>query len=156
MSDPVAILEAYAAGAARHPNGAPLAPDAADAWRAVSAGGPEAARLGSARLRDSARREWIVEPRRDPARGRLLVLSPAHGDLEPFRASADGYRPDSHLAITGVEWSIFGLLAAGHAGDAGREDEELRTAAFRLLDRMVRDAQHRQLLGAAEDDEDEG
>jgi hypothetical protein len=154
-SEPAVILEAYASGAARHASGAPLAADAADAWRAVQGGRREAARLGSARLRDSARREWIVEPRSHPARGRILVFSPAHGDLEPFRASADGYGPETHLAITGVEWSIFGLLAAGHEGDAGRDDEELRTAAFRLLDRLVRDAQHQQLLGAAEDGDDE-
>ncbi len=147
------ILRAYSSGAASHPNGKPLPPDAAEAWQAVSG---TAARLGSARLRDSARREWVVEPRRDPSRGRTLVFSPAHGDLEPFRASADGHAPDTHLPVTGVEWSIFGLLAAGHERDEGREDEELRTAAFRLLDRMVREAQHRQLLGLVDEDDEEG
>jgi mannose/cellobiose epimerase-like protein (N-acyl-D-glucosamine 2-epimerase family) len=50
---------------------------------------------------------------------------------------------------------VLALLAAGHDGDAGRPDEELATAAMRLVDRMVRDAHHRQLLGASED-EDEG
>jgi hypothetical protein len=152
--DPDAILAAYASGARHHPGGSLLAPDAAEAWRAVQGVVGETARLGAARVRDSARREWIVEARRDPARGRVLVFSPAHGDLEPFRASADGYRPDTHLPVTGVEWSIFGLLAAGREADAGRDDDELRNAAFRLFDRIVREAQHRQLLGAADDEDD--
>jgi hypothetical protein len=109
--------------------------------------------LGTARIRDSARREWLVEPRRDRARGRYVVVSPAHGDLEPFRASADGYRPDSHLPLTPDQWTVLARLAAEHDGDAGRDGEALRAEAFRLLDRMVRDAQHRQLLGAAEDED---
>jgi hypothetical protein len=50
---------------------------------------------------------------------------------------------------------VLALLAAGHDGGAGREDDALRDAAFRLFDGMVRDAQHRQLLGAAEDEEDQ-
>lgn len=154
MIDPAAIVDAYASGTGRYPRGAALAPDAAQAWDAVKGAARERARLGAARVRDSARREWIVEARTDPARGRSLVASPAHGDLEPFRASPDGRSPDTHLAISGVEWTVFALLAAGHEGDAGRQDETLRDAAFRLLDRMVRDAQHRQLLGAAEDEEE--
>jgi hypothetical protein len=103
-------------------------------------------------LHDSARREWRVELRQDRARGRCVVLSPAHGDLEPFRASADGYRPDTHLPVTADEWTVFARLADAHE-DAAPEEEALRTAAFRLLDRMVREAQHRQLLGAAEDED---
>lgn len=147
---PAEILERYAAGAAAYPGGKPLAPDAADAWSAVTRGG--AGRLGAARVRDSARREWLVEAHRDRARGRLLVLRPVQGDNEPFRASADGQRPDAYLPITGEEWTLLALLAAGRSGDAGREDEELATAAFRLVDRMVRDAQHHQLMGASEED----
>jgi hypothetical protein len=152
--EPGAIVEAHQAGAARYPNGRPLAPDAAVAWAAVQR--PSPAPLGAALVRDSARREWRVEARRDPARGRLLVFAPAHGDQEPFRASADGHRPDTHLAVTGVEWALLALLATGRAGDAGRDDAELRGAAFVVVDRLVRAAQHRLLMGAAEDDEDDG
>lgn len=149
---PAEILERYAAGAAAYPSGKPLAPDAADAWSAVTRAG--AGTLGAARVRDSARREWLVEARRDRARGRLLVLRPSQGDNEPFRASADGHRPDAYLPISGEEWTLLALLAAGRPGDEGREDEELATAAFRLVDRMVRDAQHQQLMGASEDEDD--
>ncbi len=148
---PAEILERHAAGAAAYPNGRPLAPDAAAAWAAVTGGG--SGLLGSARVRDSARREWLVEAHRDDARGRMLVLRPVHGDNEPFRASADGYRPEAFLPITGEEWTLLALLAAGHAGDAGRADEELATAAFRLVDRMVREAQHRLLMGESEDED---
>ncbi len=150
---PAEILERHAAGAAAYPNGKPLAPDAASAWSTVTVEGRGL--LGSARVRDSARREWLVEAHRDRARGRLLVLRPAHGDNEPFRASADGYRPEAFLPIAGEEWTLLALLAAGRAGDAGREDEELASAAFPLVDRMVREAQHRLLMGESED-EDEG
>lgn len=148
---PAEILERHAAGAAAYPNRKPLAPDAAQAWAAVTGGGTGL--LGAARLRDSARREWLVEAHRDRARGRLLVLRPAHGDNEPFRASADGHRPEAYLQIAGEEWTLLALLAAGRSGDAGREDEELAAAAFRLVDRMVRDAQHRLLMGEAEDED---
>ena len=149
---PKEIAEAYASGVVRYPNGHPLAPDAAAAWQSVSRGGARS--LGSARVRDSARREWVVEPRRDPSGRRILVVSPAHGDLEPFRASPDGHHPETHLAIHGDDWTLLALLATGRAGDDGREDDELRTAAFRLVDGMVREAQHRLLMGAA-DEEDE-
>jgi len=148
---PADIVEAYAAGAAAYANGKPLAPDAAAAWQAVRSA---AGLLGSARVRDSARREWIVEARREPASGRILVFKPAHGDLEPFRASADGHRPDTHLAIGTGEWTVLALLATGRAGDAGRDDAELRATAFPLVDRMVREAQHRSLMGTAEDEDD--
>ncbi|SRR6266542_4019059 len=112
--EPSEIVERYAAGATTYTKGEPLAPDAGAAWEAVRRAGTT--RLGSARVRDSARREWLVEPRQDGTRA---------------------------------------ILAAGRKGDAGREDEELRTAAFRLVDRMVRDAQHRSLMGAGEDEDDE-
>jgi hypothetical protein len=151
------IVERYAAAADAHATGsgaAPLTGDAAAAWAAADRG---AGRLGAARVRDSARRTWIVEARRDPGRGRLLVLSPAHGDNEPFRASADGYRPDTHLPLPAVDWTLLALLVAGCEADGeGRADEELRAAAFRVVDRLVREAQHRQLMGAAEDEDDEG
>jgi iron-sulfur cluster repair protein YtfE (RIC family) len=109
---------------------------------------------GPVRVRDSARREWLVEARRDPAHGRILVLSPAHGDLEPFRASADGYRPDTHLPVSADEWALLARLSAGSGSDQGREAEALRNEAFRLVDRLVREAQHRLLMGAVEDEEE--
>jgi len=56
--------------------------------------------------------------------------------------------------VVGSEWTLLAILAAGQPGDAGREDEELRTAGFRLVDRMVGDARHQSLIGAAEDDGD--
>lgn len=149
---PAEIVERYAVGASTHPNGKALAPDAASAVAALREG---SGRLGRARVRDSARREWILEAWREPERGRWAVLRPAHGDLEPFRVSADGHRPDAWLGVGESEWQVLALLAAGHDGDDGREDEELATAAARAVDRMVRDAHHHQLLGASEDD-DEG
>jgi hypothetical protein len=151
--EPSEIVARYASGAKTHPNGKPLAPDGGEAWDAVRQA--STTRLGSAVVRDSARREWLVEPRRDGTRGRFLILSPLHADLEPFRASADGYRSDSYLPVSDPEWTLLAILAAGRQGDAGREDYELKTAAFRLVDRMARSAQHRSLLGAAEDDDDE-
>jgi hypothetical protein len=151
--DPADIVARYEAGAAAHPNGKPLGPEPRAALEATARG---AGRLGAARLRDSARREWIVEARRDPGRGRTLVFRPAHGDNEPFRASADGHRPDAFLPVSATEWSVFALLAVGHDGDAGRPDEELATAAGRLADRIVREAQHRLLMGASEDEDEDG
>jgi regulator of cell morphogenesis and NO signaling len=85
-------------------------------------------------LHDSARRTWRVEVRRDPTRGRTVVVSPAHGDLESFRASADGYRPDTHLPVTADDWDLLSR-AADAADDTSREAEALRAEAFRLLDR---------------------
>lgn len=148
---PAEILERHAAGAPAYPSGKPLAPDAAAAWAAVTGGA--SGRLGAATVRDSARRQWLLEAHRDRGRGRMLVLRPAHGDNEPFRASADGYRPEAFLQIAGEEWTLLALLAAGHDGDAGREDEELAAAAFRVVDRLVRDAQHRLLMGESEDED---
>jgi hypothetical protein len=148
---PAEILERHAAGEAAYPSGKPLARDAATAWAAVTGGATGL--LGAATVRDSARREWRVEAHRDRARGRMLVLRPVHGDNEPFRASADGYRPEAFLPIAGEEWTLLALLAAGHEGDAGREDEELAAAAFRLVDRLVREAQHRLLMGESEDED---
>jgi hypothetical protein len=150
--DPPQILERYASGDASYPNGQPLAPGAAQAWAAVSGSG--AGVLGAARVADSARRVWRVEPRRDPGRGRIVVVSPVHGDNEPFRASADGYRRDTHLPIEAAEWTLLALLASGQEDGDGLADAELRDAAFRVVDRMVRAAQHQSLMGAADDDED--
>jgi hypothetical protein len=45
--------------------------------------------------------------------------------------------------VSDPEWTLLAILAAGRQGDAGREDAELRTAAFRLVDRMARSAQRR-------------
>jgi hypothetical protein len=151
--EPSEIVARYASGATSYANGRPLAPDAGEAWDAVRRAA--SAPLGSAVVRDSARREWRVSPRRDGTRGRFLVVSPVSADQEPFRASADGYRADTYLQVSDADWTLLALLAVGRQGDAGREDEELRTAAFRLVDRMVRDAQHRALMGAAEDEDDD-
>jgi hypothetical protein len=151
--EPSEIVARYASGATSYANGQPLAPDAGEAWNAVDRAAT--AQLGSVLVRDSARREWLIEPRRDGTRGRFLVISPVHADHEPFRASADGYRIDTYLPVTGPDWTLLAILAAGRQGDAGREDEELRTAAFRLVDRMVRHAQHQSLMGAADDEDDE-
>lgn len=144
------ILAAYAAGAGAHVNGKPLAADAAALWRAVqeAAGG----HLGTVQLRDSARRQWAVDVRRD-RRGRYLQFRPIAVDIERFRASADGFSPEEWLPIAPQAWTAFALFAAGrHDGSGHREDEELALAVPRLLDRMVRDAQHRGL--AFDEDED--
>lgn len=148
-----AILHRYAAAAARATAGGATPPrEDAAVWTAVtSAGG----RVGAARVRDSAQRSWLVEPHRDEQRGRYVVLRPTRGDNEPFRASADGFRPDAYLPISPGEWTLLALLASGRDGDDGREDEELRHAAFGLVDRMVVEAHHRLLMGAAEDEDDE-
>ncbi len=99
-------------------------------------------------VRDSARRQWRFEVREDLSRGRFIVFSPVHGDLEPFRASADHFRPDAYLAIDDEQWSVFAGLAARP------DDAALQAQAFRVFDRMVRAAQHQSLLGAAEDEDD--
>ncbi|BDG01242.1 hypothetical protein [Anaeromyxobacter oryzae] len=150
-SDAADLLQRYRA-AARAPPAPGAPPDAAEAWQRIERG---AGRLGAARVRDSARRGWLVEAHRDDRRGRFLVVRPAHGDNEPFRASADGYLPDSYLPVSGTDWSVLALLGAGHDGDDGREDDALRTAAFRIVDRMVVEAQHRLLMGAAEDEDED-
>jgi hypothetical protein len=103
-------------------------------------------------VRDSARRAWRVEARRDARRGRFLVLRPAHGDNEPFRAAADGWRPDAYLPITAEDWDLLARLAAS-GGEP--EDAALRDEAFRRVDRMVVEAQHRGLMGAAEDEDED-
>jgi hypothetical protein len=139
------VAAAYRTGAERYPDGRPLAANAAALWRAAS--DPAVREVGSVRARDSARREWMVDVRRDPARGRYLQLRPMGGDLERFRASADGHRPDEWLAISAAEWTVLALFAAGtHGGEGHVEDRELAFAVPRLVDRMVRDAQHRGLV----------
>jgi hypothetical protein len=105
-------------------------------------------------VRDSARRVWRLTAGRDARRGRFVVLRPVRGDNEPFRASADGFRPDVYLPISGDEWDLLARLAAGADAGGGREAEALRNDAFRLVDRMVVDAHHRQLMGAADDEDD--
>ncbi|HEY6099479.1 MAG TPA: hypothetical protein VIW03_08620 [Anaeromyxobacter sp.] len=139
------IAAAYRAGAERYPDGRPLARDAAALWRAAS--DPAVREVGSVRTRDSARREWTVDVRREPGRGRYLQFRPRGSDLERFRASADGHRPDEWLAIPPAEWTAFALFAAGaHGGEGQAEDRELDLAIPKLADRMVRDAQHRGLV----------
>jgi hypothetical protein len=144
------ILAAYAEGAAAHRNHKPLAARPSALWRAAS--DPGAGQVGSVRLRDSARRQWAVDVRRDH-RGRYLQVRPIAVDIERFRASADGFSTDEWLPIAPEEWTAFALFAAGeHDGSGHLEDEELALAVPRLLDRMVRDAQHRGL--AFDEDED--
>lgn len=145
--DIATILDRYSGA-----GGAPAHGDTAERWAAVTSA---AGRLGTAQVRDSARRRWLVEPWRDERRGRFVVVRPVSGDNEPFRASADGYGTETYLQISGAEWTLLGLLAYGHAGGDGRADEQLRRAAFVLVDRMVVEAQHRLLMGASGDDEDE-
>lgn len=106
-------------------------------------------------VRDSAQRAWRVEARRDARRGRFLVLRPAHGDLEPFRAAADGWRPDAYLPIPAEDWDLLARLAAGEGGGPAPENAGLRHEAFRRVDRMVVEAQHRGLMGAADDEDDD-
>ncbi|MFO0581661.1 MAG: hypothetical protein U0229_05280 [Anaeromyxobacter sp.] len=102
--------------------------------------------LGTVDLEDSARRQWAVDVRRDP-RGRYLQFRPIGVDLERFRASADGHRPDEWLGITPLEWTAFALVAGGPRGaEAAGDEAELAQHVRRLLDRMVRDAQHRGLV----------
>lgn len=142
------IVADYRAGSEVHVNGKPLAPGAATLW----VGSDAAGRLGTVRVRDSARRLWSVDVRRDH-RGRYLQLSPVSPALERFRASADGYLPDDWLPITPVEWTVFALFAGGAHGPEGHaEDEELALQVGRLLDRMVRDAQRAGLVFDDEED----
>ncbi len=144
------ILADYAQGAAAHASRKGLAADSAGLWKAVH--DPGATRIGSVQLRDSARRQWAVDVRRDH-RGRYLQVRPIAVDIERFRASADGWSPEEWLPIATEEWTAFALFAAGeHDGQGHREDEELALAVPRLLDRMVREAQRRGL--AFDEDED--
>jgi hypothetical protein len=69
-------------------------------------------------------------------------------------AAADGYRPAEWLPIAPLEWLGFALLSAGtHGPGRHDEDEELAVQVRRLLDLMVREAQHQGL--AFDEDEDE-
>ncbi len=104
---------------------------------------------GPAELQDSARRAWRIELREEGAKGRFAVFSPVHGDLEPFRASADGYRPDAYLPIDEQGWNLLASFLARPDDHAARAD------ARRVFDRLVRAAQHASLLGAVDEDEDE-
>jgi hypothetical protein len=144
------IVGAYEAGAATHRNGKPLAEGARALWAAAQAPGDRW--LGTALLRDAARRQWGVDVRRD-GRGRYLQLRPIGIDIERFRASADGYKPAEWLPVAPLHWTAFALFAGGaHGGEGHAEDEELFVQVRRLLDRMVRDAQHQGLV--FDEDED--
>jgi hypothetical protein len=144
------IVAAYQAGAETYPNHTPLPPDARALWAAAEGSGP--GQVGSVTLRDSARRTWAVDVRRDQ-RGRYLQFRPVGIDIERFRASADGHLPGEWLPIEKLEWTAFALFAAGKQGGSGHvEDEELAVQVTRLLDRMVREGQHRGL--AFDEDED--
>src|SRR5512134_341306 len=89
------ILDRYAAAATAGATDAPG--QEAAVWNAVASA---AGRVGAARVRDSARRTWLVEPHRDLRRGRFVIVRPVRGDNEPFRASADGFRSDAYLPIS--------------------------------------------------------
>ena len=78
---------------------------------------------------------------------------PLRIDIERFRASADGHLPQEWLPIAPLEWSAFALHAAAAKAAVGSvADEELTAHVRHLLDRMVREAQHRGL--AFDEDED--
>jgi len=144
------IVADYQAGATSHQNGKRLADGARARWDAVQA--QAAGQLGTVLLRDSARRQWGVDVRRD-GRGRYLQLRPIGIDIERFRASADGHLPQEWLPIAPLEGSAFALhAAAARAAGETVADEELITQVRQLLDRMVREAQHRGL--AFDEDED--
>jgi len=144
------IIADYQAGATSHQNGKGLAEGARARWDAAQS--PAAGQLGTVMVRDSARRQWGVDVRRD-GRGRYLQLRPIGIDIERLRASADGYRPAEWLPIAPLDWTAFALVAAGPHGPEGQEeDEELAVQVRRLLDRMVREAQH---LGLAFDEDED-
>jgi hypothetical protein len=91
--------------------------------------------------------------RRKDRRGRYLQFRPVGIDIERFRASADGHLPQEWLAIEPLEWTAFALFAAaGRLASGTIADEELKVLVARLLDRMVREAQHQGL--AFDEDED--
>jgi hypothetical protein len=145
-----AVIAAYEAGAEKHASGKPLLPGARAIWEAAHGAGP--LEVGSCELRDSARRSWRVDVRRD-RRGRYLQFRPVGIDIERFRASADGHLPQEWLPIAPLEWSAFALHAAAAKAAGGTvADEELAPQVRQLLDRMVREAQHRGL--AFDEDED--
>jgi hypothetical protein len=138
------IVAAYQSGAESYPGGKKLAARSRALWDSAQA--PGSAQVGTVSVRDSARRRWAVDVRRD-ARGRYLQLRPIGIDLERFRASADGYLPGAWLPIGQLEWTAFAIFAAGeHGGEGHADDGELAAHVNRLLDRMVRDAQHQGLV----------
>jgi len=144
------IVADYEAGATSHQHGKKLADGARALWEAAHAAAD--GQVGTVLLRDSARRQWGVDVRRD-GRGRYLQLRPIGIDIERFRASADGYKPAEWLPIAPLDWTGFALLSAGTHGPGGHdEDEELVVQVRRLLDRMVREAQHQGLV--FDEDED--
>lgn len=144
------VVANYQAGATSHQNGKRLADGARALWEAVNA--LDGGQVGTVLLRDSARRQWGVDVRRD-GRGRYLQLRPIGIDIERFRASADRHLPAEWLTIAPLEWTAFALFSASALGPEGHtEDEELAVQAHRLLDRMVREAQH---LGLAFDEDEE-
>ena len=142
-------LESYAQGLEAHPSGKQLAPDARRIWETAHDTGT--ARIGSLTMKDSARRTWGVDVRRD-ARGRYLQFRPIGIDIERFRASAEGHLPSEWLPVDPDEWTAFALLTVAERLAGPVEDEELSTHVRHLLDRMVREAQHRGL--AFDEDED--
>jgi hypothetical protein len=145
-----AVIAAYEAGAERHASEKPLVPDARAVWEAAHGTGP--IEVGNCEMRDSARRNWRVDVRRD-RRGRYLQFRPIGIDIERFRASADGHLPQEWLPIAPLEWSAFALHAAAAKAPGGTvADEELIAHVRQLLDRMVREAQHRGLV--FDEDED--
>ena len=116
----------------------------------VAAEAASAGELGSLTMKDSARRTWGIDVRQD-GRGRYLQFRPIGIDIERFRASADGHLPGEWLPIEPDAWTAFArVVEAERLGAAGLGD--LAAHARRLLDRMVREAQHRGLV--FDEDED--
>jgi hypothetical protein len=142
-------IAAYEEGLEFHASGKPLVPGARSIWDAAH--DPGTSRIGSVTVKDSARRTWGVDVRRD-GRGRYLQFRPITIDAERFRASADGHLPGEWLAIEPEEWTAFALLAAAERIASPAGDEELATHVRHLLDRMVREAQHAGLV--FDEDED--
>jgi hypothetical protein len=144
------IVAAYEAGVESHQSGKRLAEGARALWDATQA--PSVAQIGTVLLRDSARRQWGVDVRRD-GRGRYLQFRPIGIDIERFRASADSRLPAGWLPIAPLEWTAFALFSAmAHGPEGHTEDDELAVQVRRLLDRMVREAQH---LGLAFDEDED-
>ena len=144
------IVADYAAGAASHRDGTKLLASSSAIWARVQS--PTSAQVGIVSLRDSARRQWAVDVRRD-GRGRYLQFRPIGIDLERFRASADGHLPSEWLPIDDLGGSAFAIFSAAGGGEDG-PDGELAFHVRRLLDRMVREAHHGGLVFDEDEDEE--
>ena len=143
------LVADYAAGAEAHRDGTRMLAPAKAVWAAAQAAG--GGQVGTVSMKDSARRHWAIDVRRD-GRGRYLQFRPVGIDLERFRASADGHRPGEWLAVEAAQWSAFAILAAGGQVEEGAGDGELTFQVRKLVDHLVREAQHQGL--SFDEDED--